>query len=107
MIKIGDEVVDMTSGISGIVIKQYYPTDCEQQTMIQCDDGRKYHAPTRYFAKKDYISDSDIDKNPYLNDVGKYAEKFARNHGISIGEAMSQPMVKAYAVVQAYFKSAT
>lgn len=107
MIKIGDEVVDMTSGISGVVIKQYYPTACEQQTMIQCDDGRKYHAPTRYFVKKDYISDSDIDKNPYLNNVGKYAAKFARNHGISISEAMSRPMVKAYAVAQAYFKSAT
>lgn len=107
MIKIGDEVVDTTSGISGIVIKQYYPTACEQQTMIQCDDGRKYHAPTRCFEKKDYISDSDIDKNPYLNDVGKYAAKYARNRGIPISEAMSQPMVKAYAVVQDYFKSAT
>lgn len=34
MIKIGDKVVDITSGISGVVIKQYYPTACEQQTMI-------------------------------------------------------------------------
>lgn len=46
MIKIGDSVICVESGVYGIVIKQYYPTACEQQTMIQCDDGKKYHAPT-------------------------------------------------------------
>lgn len=49
MINIGDRVVCVESGVSGIVIKQYFPTACEQQTMIMCDDGRQYHAPTRMF----------------------------------------------------------
>lgn len=48
MIKIGDRVICET-GVIGIVIKQYYPTSCEQQTMIKCSDGRIYHAPTRMF----------------------------------------------------------
>lgn len=30
-----------------------------------------------------------------LNPAGQYAVKFAQNHGISIDEAMEQPMVKA------------
>lgn len=30
-----------------------------------------------------------------LNPAGEYAIKFANNHGISIAEAMEQPMVKA------------
>ena len=72
--------------------------------MIQCADGRKYHAPTRYFIKKNYISDSEINRNPYLSEVGKYAAKFARNHGITVSEAMSRPMVKAYAEAQRYLK---
>lgn len=50
-LKIGDRVVCTTSGVRGIVIKQYYPTACEQQTMIQCADGRQYHAPTRFFRR--------------------------------------------------------
>lgn len=37
--------------VKGTVIKQYYPTGCEQQTMIRCSDGRKFHAPTKYFTK--------------------------------------------------------
>ena len=49
-ITIGDRVVCDT-GVIGIVIKKYYPTTCEQQMMIQCDDGRKYHAPTRMFRR--------------------------------------------------------
>ena len=48
MIKNGDKVICET-GVVGIVIKQYYPTACEQQTIIECEDGRKYHAPTRLF----------------------------------------------------------
>lgn len=50
---IGDHVICDT-GVTGIVIKMYFPTASEQQTMIQCDDGRKYHAPTRMFRKDAY-----------------------------------------------------
>ena len=50
MFKVGDHVVCIT-GVSGMVIKQYYPTACEEQTMIRCDDGWLYHAPTRMFER--------------------------------------------------------
>ena len=49
-IKIGEKVVCDT-GVKGIVIRQYFPTACEQQTMIVTLDGRRYHAPTRCFVK--------------------------------------------------------
>lgn len=45
-IKIGDYVTCMMSGVSGIVVKQYYPTGCKEQTMIKTKDNRLYHAPT-------------------------------------------------------------
>lgn len=51
MVKVGDKVICKESGVIGIVIKQYYPTSCEQQTMVECEDGRKYHAPTRTWIK--------------------------------------------------------
>lgn len=50
-IKMGDKVICDT-GVTGTVIKQYYPTACAQQTMILTDDGRKYHAPTSWFRKE-------------------------------------------------------
>ena len=51
MIKIGDNVQCVISGVSGIVIKKYYPTASSEQTMIRCIDGRLYHAPTHTFVK--------------------------------------------------------
>jgi hypothetical protein len=54
MITIGDRVVCTHSdyyGLKGTVITQYYPTACEQQTMIETIGGRVFHAPTRYFEK--------------------------------------------------------
>ena len=50
-IKLGDRVICVFSGVIGVVIKQYYPTACAQQTMIRCLDGRLYHAPTYSFRK--------------------------------------------------------
>lgn len=50
-ININDKVICTVSGVTGRVIKQYTPTACEEQTMIICEDGRKYHAPTRLFMK--------------------------------------------------------
>lgn len=50
-ISIGDRVV-CQSGVAGVVVKQYYPTACAEQTMIKCDDGRLYHAPTIMFTKE-------------------------------------------------------
>lgn len=50
-IKIGDRVISHSEGVKGTVVKQYFPTACEQQTMIKTDDGRLYHAPTVCFTK--------------------------------------------------------
>ena len=53
-IKIGDFVICVEMqyyGVSGVVIKQYCPTACEEQIMIRCIDGREFHAPTRCFYK--------------------------------------------------------
>ena len=55
-IEIGDAVVCQCSGVRWIVVKQYFPTACEQQTMIICPDGRLYHAPTRWFR---WVEDAD------------------------------------------------
>lgn len=48
---IGDRVICTESGVVGKAIKFYYPTTCAEQTMILCDDGRKYHAPSTDFIK--------------------------------------------------------
>ena len=50
-IKIGDKVICIVDGVSGVVVKQYYPTACAEQTMIKTSDGRLYHAPTTCFVK--------------------------------------------------------
>lgn len=50
-IKIGDRVICYQEGVKGVVVKQYFPTACEQQTMIRTDDGRLYHAPTVCFTR--------------------------------------------------------
>lgn len=52
-IKVGDVVMCVTYPLNprGTVIKQYYPTSCGQQTMIRCDDGSLFHAPTNEFVK--------------------------------------------------------
>lgn len=52
-IKVGDRVISYPKGIKGVVIKQYFPTACGQQTMIRTDDGRLYHASTVCFMKMD------------------------------------------------------
>ena len=51
IIRVGDIVVCLSSGVRGVVVKQYFPTACDQQTMIRCPDGRLYHAPTICFRR--------------------------------------------------------
>lgn len=43
--KIGERVVCMLSGVSGVITKIYTPTASEMQIMVRTDDGRLYHAP--------------------------------------------------------------
>lgn len=56
---IGDRVVDKENEIVGIVKRFYFPTACAQQTMIVCDDGREYHAPSYCFVE---LRDADLSK---------------------------------------------
>lgn len=54
---IGDRVMQIQEKVIGKVIDMYYPTTCKQQTMILCDDGRKYHAPSDTFVKVSEIEE--------------------------------------------------
>lgn len=67
-----------------------------------------YMTPCNYCAKFDKWCDKTCNRKDtvasvvhnetsekMLNPAGEYAIKFANNHGISIAEAMEQPMVKA------------
>lgn len=67
---IGDRVMQIEDKVIGEVIKMYYPTTCKQQTMILCDDGRKYHASSDTFIKvselEEQIAKKIKDKPPQL-----------------------------------------
>ncbi len=54
---IGDRLICTESGVIGKAIKFYYPTACAEQTMILCDDGRKYHAPSTEFIKVEELTE--------------------------------------------------
>lgn len=55
---IGDRVMQIEDKVIGEAIKFYKPTACKQQTMILCDDGRKYHAPSETFVKVSEFEDN-------------------------------------------------
>lgn len=63
---IGDRVVDIYNGIIGTVKKFYYPTACAQQTLIRCDDGREYHAPSDWFVDLRCADLSTLLKKPQI-----------------------------------------
>lgn len=102
----GDLVAHKENGIVGTIIKEYKPTGAERQIMIKTLDERQYHAPMEEWVKlRIGISDTETIKkmlmreikctSKYLNPYGEYVVKFAKNHGISIREALDEPMVKA------------
>ena len=47
LIKKGDKVICLETGVIGTVLSFYAPTSCEEQTKVLTHDGRHYHAPTR------------------------------------------------------------
>lgn len=59
---IGDKVIQIDDRVEGEVIKFYRPTACKQQTMILCDDGRKYHAPSDTFVKVGELEEEIVSK---------------------------------------------
>lgn len=67
---IGDRVIQIEDKVIGKAIKFYKPTARKQQTMILCDDGRKYHAPSDTFIKvselEEQIAKKIKDKPPQL-----------------------------------------
>lgn len=115
-IKIGDYVICEESGVKGTVVRRYVPTACEEQIMVETNDGREYHAPARMWrhvldfskitsgsidgsrivaGKMVMLNALDNNFSSLLNPYGEYVVEFAKNHNISISEAMKEPMVKA------------
>lgn len=45
---IGDKVICVLSGVSGVIVKTYTPTASAPQIMVRTKDGRLYHAPYSY-----------------------------------------------------------
>lgn len=52
-----DRVIQIEDGVVGKAIKIYKPTARNYQTMILCDDGRKYHAPSDTFIKIEELTE--------------------------------------------------
>lgn len=84
---IGDRVMQIDEKVIGEVIKFYTPTACEQQTMILCDDGRKYHAPSDTFIKigesEEQITKKTKEKPPQL----------AMSAAIPLAQDLTQPLL--------------
>lgn len=53
---IGDRVIQIEDGVMGKVVKFYTTATCGHQTMILCDESRKYHAPSETFIKVDTLA---------------------------------------------------
>lgn len=124
-INIGEKAICSESGVVGKVIKFYYPTACEEQTMVETDDGRKYHAPTRTWYpyvdglsprmtiiddvvsgieqafisnlnnRLDGVAQMVREGHLRVNPYDEYVSQFSKNHNITISEAMKHPMCKA------------
>lgn len=84
---IGDRVIQIEDKVMGKVIKFYTPTACKQQTMILCDDGRKYHAPSDTFIKvselEEQIAKTIKEKPPQL----------AMSAAMPLAQDLAQPLL--------------
>lgn len=87
---IGDRVMQIEDKVTGQVIKFYKPTACKQQTMILCDDGRKYHAPSDTFIKVGEL-EGRIDK-----EIKERPSQIVISAGIPVGQLVSQPLLKPH-----------
>lgn len=84
---IGDRVIQIEDGVIGEVIKIYKPTACNYQTMILCDDGRKYHAPSDTFIKVSELTEK-IEKK-----IKNKPQQIAMEAGFPAGKCASQPLL--------------
>lgn len=84
---IGDRVICTESGVIGKAIKFYYPTTCAEQTMILCDDGRKYHAPSDTFIKVNDLEEQIVFK------VKNRPQPFAMSAAMPLAQDLAQPLL--------------
>lgn len=80
---VGDRVVDKENGIIGTVKRFYYPTACGAQTMIVCDDGREYHAPSDHFVELRHADLPRLLKKPQI----------AMSAGVPLMQSAAQPLL--------------
>lgn len=84
---IGDEVIQVDDMIVGRVIKLYKPTACKQQTMILCNNGRRYHAPSESFIKLNEL------KKEIVSKVKTRPPKLATSNAMSLVQDATQPLL--------------
>lgn len=84
---IGDRVMQIEDKAIGKVINMYYPTACKQQTMILCDDGRKYHAPSDTFIKVSKLEERITKK------VKEKTTKLAMSAAMPLAQEAAQPLL--------------
>lgn len=85
--EIGDRVMQIDDKVTGKVIKFYVPTACKQQTMILCDDGRKYHAPSDTFIKV-----SELEKQ-IAKEIKDKPSQFAMSAAMPLKQDFAQPLL--------------
>ena len=84
---IGDRVICTESGVIGNAIKFYYPTTCAEQTMILCDDGRKYRAPSAEFIRADELTEEIAKK------IKNRPPQLAMSAAMPLAQDASQPLL--------------
>ena len=87
---IGDRVIQIENGVIGEVIEIYKPTDCNYQTMILCDDGRKYHAPSDTFIKVGELTEKIVKK------IKNRPPQLAMAAAMPLTQDLEQPLLIPY-----------
>lgn len=83
----GDRVMQIQEKVIGKVIDMYYPTTCKQQTMILCDDGRKYHAPSDTFIKVSELEER------IAKEIKEKPQQFAMSATMPLTQDLTQPLL--------------
>lgn len=85
--EIGDKVMQVEDKMIGKVIDMYYPTACKQQTMILCDDRRKYHAPSDTFIKINELEEQ------IAKAIKKKSPQIAMSTAMPLVQDLAQPLL--------------
>lgn len=83
----GDRVMQIQEKVIGKVIDIYYPTACGQQTMILCDNGRKYHAPSDTFIKIGDLEEQVVSK------IKSRPQPLAMSAAMPLAQDLAQPLL--------------